>query len=92
MTFLTNIGNFGYYTIKLTDNLKFIIKPFTHKKKYWKHVYFDRPNTFFWFNGTDYLPLQFKLAEVYCKLLNVEEKLVNTTEFNKFIFEKILEK
>lgn len=33
MTFLTNIGNFGYYTIKLTDNLKFIIKPFTHKKK-----------------------------------------------------------
>lgn len=32
ITFLTNIGNFGYYTIKLTDDLKFIIKPFTHEK------------------------------------------------------------
>ena len=66
-----NSGSFGYCTIKLANDLKFLTKTFTEqadlKQKTIPPIYFDRPNTFFWFDGTNYLPFQIKLGKEWFK-------------------------
>ena len=61
MKFSTNNANCGYYTLKLTDGLEFITKTFTRERNFENielpALYFDRPNTLFWFDGTDYANL-----------------------------------
>ena len=55
------------------------------KQKTIPPVYFDRPITFFSFDGTNYLPFQFKLGEEWFKLKNRD--VVTNSELKDFISE-----
>ena len=89
-----NSGSFGYCTIKLANDLKFLTKTFTEqtdlKQKTIPPIYFDRPNTFFWFDGTNYLPFQFKLGKEWFKQKNRDA--MTDSQFNEFIFGHFLER
>ena len=69
--------------------LKFLTKTFMEetdlKQKTIPLVYFDRPITFFSFDGTNYLPFQFKLGEEWFKLKNRD--VVTNSELKDFISE-----
>lgn len=57
MKFLTNNANFRYYTIKFTDHLKFIAKPFTRERNFDRielPAFFNKPNTLFYFERANY--------------------------------------
>ena len=60
------------------------------KQKIIPPIYFDRPNTFFSFDGTNYLPFQFKLGEEWFKRINRDA--TTNSQFNKFVFEHFSER
>ena len=74
--------------------LKFLTKTFMEetdlKQKTIPPVYFDRPITFFSFDGTNYLPFQFKLGEEWFKLKNRD--VVTNWELKDFISEHFWER
>ena len=89
-----NSRSFGYCTIKLANDLKFLTKTFTEQtdlkqKQYHQFILIDQ-TLFFWFDGTNYLPFQFKLGKEWFKQKNREA--MADSQFNEFIFEHFLER
>ena len=67
-------------------------KKFTHERNFDKieSFYFSKEHTFFWSNGNQYLPFQFKLGEKYFNLLKTK-RTITDNQFNNFLFPEILE-